>query len=301
MWLLNGAVSWKLIFQQIQFLVLSLLIFHLPASADVTITEHLVARGTGPNYEWNRIIKIKGSKMRIESQHEKETFVTVYDLESGQEMILQPKHRVASIFGLVEESAKLKHTLKLVKSSIQPTGKTKQALGMNCEEYKYDVYIPDAQHLYDGHLIATVQHDTGTLCIARDVIGSKDFGDFAHQLKDHDYIPGSISDQNRVQTDTALFLLIARLDGLVLEHTANNEIGGGSGVGLYGTVMSGQRFSTVTSVTAEPLSDDEFRVPDGWKIRKDRSIGLSVPVHLRSERNQPLLIGADSSSTLLFN
>lgn len=270
-------------------------------SADVTITEHLVARGSGPSNEWNRTIKIKGSKMRIESQHEKETYVTIYDLESGQEMILQPKHKVASVFGLAEETAKLERTRKLVKSSIQPTGKAKQVLGMNCDEYKYDVQIPDEQHLYAGHLIATVQQDSGTLCIAPDAIGRKDFSEFAHQSKDRGYLLGSISEQNRIQTDTALFLLIDSLDGVVLEHTSKNEASGGSGVGLYGTVMSWERFATVTRVTAESLSDDEFRVPDGWKIRKDRTIGLSVPVYFRSKKDERPPIRPRSSSTTLTN
>jgi hypothetical protein len=267
------------------------------ASADVTITEHLVAKGAGPNYEWNRTIKIKGSKMRIESQHEKETFVTIYDLEAGQEMMLQPRRKVASVFALAEETGKLQRTQKFVKSSIQPTGKSKQVLGMNCEEYKYDVYAPDAQHLYAGHLIASVQRDSGTVCIARDASASKDFADFAHQLKDHGYIPGSISDQSRIQTDTALFLLIASLDGFVLEHTAKTEIGGGSGVGLYGTDISSERFSTVTSVSIESVPNVEFRVPDGWKIRKDRTIGLSVPASLRSKHNPPRIAPRGNSTT----
>lgn len=92
------------------------------------------------------------------------------------------------------------------------------------------------------------------------------------------YIPGSISDQTGIQTDSALFLLIAPLNGLVLEHAANSEVGGGEGIGLYGSQISGGRFSAVTNITFDPISSDEFLVPSGWKIRKDRSIDLSVPV-----------------------
>jgi hypothetical protein len=276
----------KHLFRQIAGVILSVLAIQFPATADVTITEHLVAKGVGSNYEWNRIIKIKGSKMRIESHHEKETFVTIYDLDSSQEMILQPKHRVASVFNLSEESIKLQPRMSDLKSSIQPTGKTKQLLGMNCEEYRYDVYAPDRRHMIDGHLISTFRHQSGVLCIARDTPGSKEFANFAGQMKS--YIPGSISDQSRIETDSALFLLIAPLNGLVLEHASKREVGGGEGIGLYGSQISGERFSAVTDITFDPISNDDFHVPSDWKIRKDRSIDLSVPVRwLRASKCPP--------------
>ena len=282
----NGLVGGKLFFRRMAGVLLLVLVIQFPASADVTITEHLVAKGVGPNYEWNRIIKIKGSKMRIESQHEKETFVTIYDLDSGQEMILQPKHRVASVFNLSEESIKLQRRMGELKSSIQPTGKTKQLLGMSCEEYRYDVYAPDRRHMIDGHLISTFRHQSGVLCIARDTPGSKEFANFAGQMKN--YIPGSISDQTSIETGSALFLLIAPLNGLVLEHAAKSEVGGGDGIGLYGSQISGERFSAVTNITFDPISSDDFLVPSGWKIRKDRSIDLSVPVRwLRAPKCPP--------------
>lgn len=285
--LLHGVVRRKPFFRQMSGLILSLLVIQCPAIADLTINEHLVVKGAGPKYEWNRTIKIKGSKMRIESQHENEAFVTIYDLDSGQEMILQPKHGVANVFNLAEESAKLERRMKDVKSSIQPTGRKKQVLGMDCQDYKYDVQSPDPRHMIDGHLIASVQHVSGILCISPDAPGSQDLADFVRQLRDHNYVPGSISEETHVESESVLFLLIAPLQGLVLENSTESEVGGGSGVGLYGrAVVPNERLATVTSVTVETISESDFKVPTGWKIRKDRSMGLSVPVH-KTEQSFP--------------
>jgi hypothetical protein len=267
---------------------LLILIFARSASADVTITERSGSRASSPQTDRVRRIMIKGLKMRIESQSDKKLFVTVYDLDAGQETVWEANGKTASVFDLSAESGKHKKEMKTVKSSILPTGQKGQVLGASCEMFKYEVEVaPPSVPRFLNSL-------TGTLCVSSDIPGSRDFAQFAEAAKTRGYFLGATSDF--VNPRSALFSAIADLNALVLERTERWEMLGGPGVGFYGTEASNEVYSVLTDITNEPISDDLFRVPDGRKIKKDRTMGSSIPIGLNTDQTRSVLARAGSAT-----
>jgi hypothetical protein len=251
-----------------------IVLFVQPASADVTITQRLGANGQNPQSDWTRKIFIKGMKLKIESQRGKKVFVTVYDLEAGQEMVWESKAKVANVFDLAAESAKLEKRMKTVRTSIQPMGQSKQALGVSCEQFKYEIIVSPPQ------MYSPVNHETGTLCVARDTPGSKDFAEFAEAAKNKGYFLGSVG--NGDIPDTALFSAAAELEGLAIERFGKSEFQLGVGAGASNIFPTDVFHIIVTSITMDPIADEEFSIPSGRKIHKDRSMFLSVPINYLS-------------------
>jgi hypothetical protein len=75
----------------------ALLLLLAPRSAkgDVTIRSHISVDGTGGRTKGQRVVRIKGTKLRLDYQTEDHTSVTIYDLQAGTEVILEPKHKRA--------------------------------------------------------------------------------------------------------------------------------------------------------------------------------------------------------------
>ncbi len=264
--------------------LLAILLWQPITRADVTITQRLGWNGHSPQSEWARRIMIKGNKLKIESERDNKIFVTLYDLDVGQESLWDSKGNAANVFDLSVVSAKLEKAMKRVRTTVQPTGQIKKTPMGSCEQFSYEIFIALPRHMVNGVLMAPVEHETGTMCVSRDVRGSKEFADFAQAAKARGYILGSISeDLSSIDPSSALFLAAADLNGVVLERFANSEAQGGPGVGFYGTAASNEFHAIVTDITNSPLADEGFRIPDGRKIHKDRSMSLSVPVNYQSK------------------
>ena len=260
------------------------------ARGDVTFTLGPGTQGHNSGRSYSHQIMIKGQKMRIEFEYDKKSYVTIYDLESGQEISLDTKRKIANVFDLSVETGKLEKSMKRVRTSVQPTGTTRQVLGMNCDDYNYEVAIELPRQLFNGTLVGGLQRNTGTLCVAFDAIGSKDFAAFAQSAKSHGYLLGSISEEQSspVNVSTALFSAIGTLNGIVLDKTEKTDLQGGPGVGFYGTPSSYEIHSEVTAITGDPISDDQFRIPAGWKIHKDRGLGVLSPIKSGTNRQSGL-------------
>jgi len=275
-----GTVE-TILFKRILFAILSFLLLPLPDHADVTITQRLGIKGQNPVSGRVRKIMIKGQKMRIESQRDSGLFITVFDLDAGREMVWESKGKVASVFDLAEESTRHKKDLKLFKTSVQPTGETKQVLGVTCQELRYELVAAKPPMRGSGTRL------TGTICVSHGVPGSADFAQFAQEAKSHGYLLGATSDV--VDPLSVLFLAIADLDGLPLESSERYENSGfmvAPGAGVFTSDLSTEAYSVVTDIANDPLSEELFRTPDGRKIKKDRSMGLSVPIQLRMGKMQ---------------
>jgi hypothetical protein len=238
------------------------------ASADVTITERSGSRESSPKSDRVRRIMIKGRKLRIESESDKKLFITVYDLDAGQEMVWEANGKTASVFDLSAESEKHKKEMKMVKTSIQPTGQKGQVLGAVCEMFKYEVGL--ARPSIPGFLYGL----SGTLCVSREIPGSGDFSQFAEGAKTQGYLLGATLDT--INLRSALFFAIADLNALVLERTEKWEM-------PWENTVS-EMHSVVTGITNDAIPDELFGLPDGRKIKKDRTLGTSVPVRLRTGR-----------------
>ena len=262
----------------------AILLCQLATWADVTITQRLGWNSHSPQSGWTRRMLIKGHKLKIESEHDNKVFVSLYDLDVGQESYWDSKGKVVNVFDLSIESTRLEKAMKGVRTSVQPTGQSKQTLTGPCDQFSYEIFIALPRHMVKGILLAPVEHDSGTICVSRGLPGSTEFVEFAQAAKTLGYVLGSISqDQASIDSSSVLFLMAADLNGLFLERSSKSEFQGGAGVGFYGAAASNEFNATVTAVTSGPIADEEFRVPDGRKIQKDRSMGPSVPVSYQRE------------------
>jgi hypothetical protein len=238
-----------------------------PLRADMTITEHTSGQAGGRKGEGQRITSIKGSKIRIEAKGGNETSVTIYELEAGKKTTLKTKEKEAEVLDFTVQSANAERKVpaQSIQSTIKPTGQHKEILGKNCDEYEFNIRVPVFKDL-DVTLVMT-----GTAYVVKEIPESKDYAEFADQAQKRGLILGLVSDNPAfialARAQTEVFRLVGQLRGLALTTESNIKFEGGVGAGILNKTGSGQRTSDVTALNTDPIPDELFAIPPGWKVR----------------------------------
>jgi hypothetical protein len=245
-------------------LVAALLLSAGPACADVSFTEHTVGTAGKHSAESETTISIKASRVRIETKDGGEIVAAIYDIDNGRQIILRSKQKEAAVSDFTEQSAEVENKKFAPETTFAPTGKNKDILGKTCSEYSFSIRVPVFEELAVDLLV------TGSVFVMRGTPESKEFADFVRRAQRQNLIWGLSSDNAGAialaRAQTELYQQVAAIGGIPLETDEDIQFQGGYWSKAFVKGDSGDKTSTVTAISSDPLPDAQFMVPHGWKI-----------------------------------
>jgi hypothetical protein len=246
-------------------LILTLSLCPIQVRADITVTQRGKHGGVAPNEVWTRKLRIKGLKMRVETLSGKESRVSIYDLETGKRIRLNPQRKEAFVLDLAPLSEHLRGSIiptKLVRA-IRPTGKKIEIVGTSCYEYAFDLQAPTSP--WRG--MSAILHDTGTVCVSQNIPGGVEFTNFVHEAKKRRYTAAA-SECSPTESQIGFYFYGEEPDVMVLSAKTESAFESGPIFGLHG-MTSVENVMSVTEINSNAIADEEFQVPADWKIKKD--------------------------------
>jgi len=245
--------------------ILALIVCPIRLRADITVTQ-ITQGGIAPGEVWTRKLRIKGLKMRVESVSGKESYITIYDLETGKRIRLNPQRREAHVIDLKPLSElHLKFQAKPIKLArvIHATGKKRDLRGASCEEYTFDLQVSTLPWAGVTPVIPILQ-DTGTVCVSQNIPGGVEFTNFVHEAKKRGFTAAA-SACGPIFSSIGFYFYGDEPNVMVLLARTESDIGVVP-VGIHSRVQSTM---SVTEINSEAIPDEGFRVPVDWTVKKD--------------------------------
>lgn len=240
----------------------------VPLGADVTITETVSTKAAGQSPEIRRVIFIKGSSMRVDGSRGDDRSTTIYDVAAGRIVVMNPGRKQAEIHEMAKVSTAVEQKLPShrVSSELEPTGRSKELLGVDCEEYTFVITAPigrDAKTLFSLR---------GSVWIAKGGAGLQDFLTFNRAAAEQHVVFGDFNSTRAVlaltRGQTELYQRVGALGGMPYAIDMKFKFDGtGATIGLANKMAAGTRVTTTTTVVTTPIPDETFTIPAGWKIK----------------------------------
>jgi len=231
----------------------------------VVVKESAITRSSGKTVESQVVYSIKGPTLRVHHGTGATGLVHIYDAAAGRLVILDREKQQADIYDAAKASAEVEKTLPSARitADLKPTGRTRQLLGVPCEEYSFLIKAP-----LSGNVILA---RSGTAWIARQGAGVAEYVAFFRAARDV-LIAGSINVPKTYlavdRTETELYRRIAALGGIPYALDMKIEVeGSGITASLLRTMVAASRTVTTTVVDTAPLDDQVFAIPAGWRTR----------------------------------
>ena len=266
--------------------VAAVLFFSAALRADVTFVQTTTIEGgmaqmaaqAGQNVAPTITTKIKGSKMRTDIVSGPISMSTITDITGKQLIILRADQKTATIVTAPATPATPAAQGPTMGATVKPTGKSQTIDGVQCDEYTFTTSVdmssmstntqmpPEAAAMMKGVKIVV----TGSAWMAKDAPGAAEYSAFQKQLAASDMasaasgmsgmsIPGMREAMKAMSSASGLTYLN--------EATVSFE-GEGQMVEMMKQMGPMKVTSKVSSISTEALSDDLFKVPEGYTIVK---------------------------------
>lgn len=243
--------------------------FATPASADVTITSSTSGKGMGQTAGGQSVTSIKGNKMRSEITARGQVMVSILDLDAGKLIALNPQKQEAEISDMAELAATLQKTVqaKDVTARVTPNGQTREILGRSCDGYDLTITVPVA--MGDQEMALTM---SGPVWIAKGAPGAADYAHFYRTAAEKGMFFTSPQQAKGMPAQAKgmaeMYKLIGDTGGLpyAMEVEVRFE-GSGMMAGMMNKMGGMSMSHTATAVSTDPVSDDRFTVPAGYKTK----------------------------------
>lgn len=264
--------------------------------ADVTIVQNTTveggmaamaqAAGGGASLNPKLTTRIKGMKSRIEMEGPV-SVVTIVDLTTKQIIVLNVAQKSATIMTPAAAAAGTTTTttttttaptpLGKADASVKPTGKSQVIDGHKAEEIAFTTSLDMAQmggQQLPPEAVAMMQGMKmimdGSIWVAKDAPGAREYVAFQKSAASSDMADAALGASGlSVPGMEKVTKAMASLDGVTMlsEMTMTVE-GSGPIADMMRQAGPMKVTSKVTSISADPLSDDLFKVPDGYTITK---------------------------------
>ena len=234
-----------------------------PCNADMSMTQHSKQDGMVSGASTKRV-RIRGLKMRIDTEKDGENHVIIYDLESGKKYRLIPKRKEIAVTDLKSASEHMKGTLvpERLRRVIKPTGNKTEIGGANCDEYTFDLQVPTVPR----HGTSVIQHDSGTVCVSQVIPEGIELTNFVHEAKKRSYTIAA-APLSPTQSPIGSYFYGQEPNVMVLAPDAESAL---EGIDMEFHAMSTIKSAvTVSDIKFEPIPDEDFQIPADWKRIKD--------------------------------
>ncbi len=260
---------------RIAVVVLGVLACAASASADVKMVAQMSGKMMGMKPSGETVTYIKGNKMRTDQTMGGNQLSTIMDVDAGEMISINHKKKEAEIWNIAESSGALKSaglSADGVDVKITPNGETKEIAGYKATGYDLAVSVKSTMG-GEGGMAMTV-NITGPAFLSTDAPGAKDYAAFYIAAAEKGFFFGdpraAKAQPGNASGMMALYRTMAE-KGIALQSTQNIKLSGeGPMAGLFAKMGNSEVSSVVTSISGEPLADDLFTVPAGYKVKRQK-------------------------------
>lgn len=253
----------------------------VPLRADVTVTQVMTMEGAAaammPAGQLPKMVmRIKGMRSRTDIETAGQTVTAITDLAAKQVIMLMPGTKTAQVItpdSVADGAAPL--PAPDVDMSLKATGKSQVIDGVSCDEHTFTVRVNMAE--MGGAQMppeaATMMKDVsmvmnGSVWIAKSAPGAAEWMAFNKAALESKLLPAVSGMKGQPGMDK-LLEAAASAPGIpyLTEMTMRFE-GSGPMVDAMKQMGDMKMIQKVTSVSTDPISDDLFKVPEGYTIEK---------------------------------
>jgi hypothetical protein len=254
---------------------LGLLACAATASADVKMVAQMSGKMMGMNPSGETVTYIKGSKMRTDQTMGGNMLSTIMDVATGELISINHKKKEAEVWNVADMRTALQGAgveASGVDVKITPNGQSKDIAGYKAVGHDMSVSVKSSMG-GPGGMEMTV-NISGPAYLSTDAPGAKDYAAFYTAAAEKGFFFGdpraAKAQPGNAKGMMALYKTMAE-KGVPLESKQIIKLSGdGPMAGLFARMGGGEMNSTVTSVSADPLADDLFTVPTGYKLKRQK-------------------------------
>jgi hypothetical protein len=254
---------------------LGLLACAATASADVKMVAQMSGKMMGMNPSGETVTYIKGSKMRTDQTMGGNMLSTIMDVATGELISINHKKKEAEVWNVADMRTVLQGAgveASGVDVKITPNGQSKDIAGYKAVGHDMSVSVKSSMG-GPGGMEMTV-NISGPAYLSTDAPGAKDYAAFYTAAAEKGFFFGdpraAKAQPGNAKGMMALYKTMAE-KGVPLESKQIIKLSGdGPMAGLFARMGGGEMNSTVTSVSADPLADDLFTVPTGYKLKRQK-------------------------------
>jgi hypothetical protein len=254
---------------------LGLLACAATASADVKMVAQMSGKMMGMNPSGETVTYIKGSKMRTDQTMGGNMLSTIMDVETGELISINHKKKEAEIWNIADMRSALQGAgveASGVDVKITPNGQSKDIAGFKATGHDMNVSVKSSMG-GPGGMEMTV-NISGPAFLSTDAPGARDYAAFYTAAAEKGFFFGdpraAKAQPGNAKGMMALYKTMAE-KGVPLESKQIIKLSGdGPMAGLFARMGGGEINTTVTSVSADPLADDLFTVPAGYKTKRQK-------------------------------
>jgi len=243
----------------------------LPAYAEVTIKQTTGGKGLGMSGKTTGAVYIKGNKMRSDVMLGDKIQTTIFDVDAQKMYIFDSKKKEADVWDMAAFAGELSKSVDVssAKASLKPNGQTKQIGGHTAAGYDLEISMQSAMAgSKDMNMTVTM---AGPLWIVRKAPGAADYNHFYKVAVEKGWIftdPRAAKGQpGQAKAMAEMYKQMADIGGIAYETDMQIKMGGSGPMGGILARLGNVSFSTVVdSVETDPLSDDLFAPPPGYKL-----------------------------------
>jgi hypothetical protein len=257
--------------------------------ADVTIVQTTTVEGgmasmaaaAGQTVNPTMTTRIKGTKSRADVEMGAMTISTILDLATKQVIVLRPDLKTATVMTVpaagTPRAGGAQTTGPKVDTSVNPTGKSQVIDGVKCDEYAFTTTLdmsamggpqmpPEAVSAMQGMKMAMA----GALWVAKDAPGASEYLAYQKAIAAAD-MAGAASNASGMNVPgmDKVMRAMAALEGVTYLTEMTITIEGTGQIADMMRQMGPMKVTTkVSSLSAAALTDDLFKVPEGYTVTK---------------------------------
>jgi hypothetical protein len=250
-----------------------MLLISSAASADVTIKQTMTGKGLGMSGTSASTTYIKGMKLRTEMVTGDTTRVTIFDVENQKMYGFDTKKKEADVWNMQEFGAELNKSVDpgQMKATLTPNGQTKTIAGHTANGYDLLITMPATLGGEKGMAMTVTL--TGPLWVVKNAPGTKDYNGFYKAAVEKGWIfsdpRAAKGSPGQAKAMAEMYRQMSETGGIAYETTTDIKMSGeGPMAGLMSRMGNVSSTATVQSIDTNPLSDDLFAPPAGYKLNQ---------------------------------
>ena len=241
-----------------------------PAFADVTLKQKSSGKGpVGGMNEGETTTYIKGLKFRSDTNTGGKQITMLMDAGGSLMTMLNHEKKEAEVYDMAKLTESISEQISIsdVKTSVTPTGQTRQIAGATCAVHDVATTVP----VKIANMPMTMSM-SGPYCLAKNGPGHADFMNFYKAASEKGFIFGdpraakAAGGQARAMTE--MYRKMAELGVPLAMDVTMKMQGEGPMAAIMAKMGNGSMSNEALSVSTDAIADAMFEIPAGYKINK---------------------------------
>lgn len=226
--------------------------------------------------------RVKGMKSRTEMAVGPMAVVTIVDVDKKEIIVLRPDQKTATIVSTVKPATTTTSTATpplsvSLDATIKPTGKSQVIDGIKCDEFVFTTSMdmggfggPQAPPEAAAMLQGLTMKMAGSIWVAKEVPGAAEYIAYQKAAASSDMAAAAASAAGiSMPGMEKMVKAMGSIDGLAYLTEMDMTVEGTGQIADMMKQMGAMKVTTkTTSVDQGPISDDLFKVPEGYTVVK---------------------------------